>query len=153
MDAQSPSLVVHSPPVVFLKYQQSKAVSHEQAKQANHELQQSHLKGEAILTQGSAPDEPQVEDGKVARLDKLALVVVGRGGLEEPELGEQAEDVGDDGVGLALGRPWCDGGLEQTGSCIEARESVARAGDEAKDLWARVEKVEHLRDEEEPEGL
>lgn len=63
------------------------------------------------------------------------------------------EDLSDEGVGLALRRPWGDRGLEKTCSCIEARESVAWTRDKTEDLWARVEKVEQLRDEEEAECL
>ena len=61
--------------------------------------------------------------------------------------------MGDEGVGLAVGGPGGDGGLEEAGAGVEAREAVARAGDETEDLGYRVEKVENLRNEEEAEGL
>lgn len=46
-----------------------------QAKQTNAELQHCHFQGETVFLKGSAPDEPQVEESEVARLDKEALFV------------------------------------------------------------------------------
>lgn len=75
-------------PVVFLKYQQSQAMSHKETKEANDELEHSYLQSEAILTKGSAPDEPEVEDGKVTRLDEATLVVCRD--LEKTQSGKEA---------------------------------------------------------------
>lgn len=56
-------------------------------------------------------------------------------------------------MGLAIGTPGRDGWFHETGAGVEFREAVARAGDEAEDLGARVEEVEELRDEEQAERL
>lgn len=54
---------------------------------------------------------------------------------------------------LSIGGPGGDGGLEEAGAGVELWEAVARAGDEAEDLGARVEEVEELGDEQEAERL
>ena len=51
-------------------------MSHKQAKQSNNSLQTSDLPRKSILTKGASPYQPKVEDGKVARLDKVALFVL-----------------------------------------------------------------------------
>lgn len=100
------SSVAHRAPVVFLKYQQGQAVPNEQAEEANYKLEERHLPGQAIFAQGSAPDEPQIEDGEVARLDEAALFV--GCDLEKAELSEDVQDLANEGVGLALGGPGGD---------------------------------------------
>lgn len=56
-------------------------------------------------------------------------------------------------MGLALGGPGGYRGFEETGSGVELWETVARAGNQAKDLRCRVEEVEDLRNQEETQGL
>lgn len=56
-------------------------------------------------------------------------------------------------MGLSIGTPGRDGRFHEAGAGVEFREAVARAGDEAEDLGARVEEVEELRDEEQAERL
>lgn len=63
------------------------------------------------------------------------------------------QGLADERVRLSIGRPGRDGGLEEAGAGVELGQTVARAGDEAEDLWARVEEVEELGDEEEAERL
>lgn len=123
-----------------------------EAKEADGELEQGDLPGEAVLTEGPAPDEPEVEDGEVGRLDEGAVIRV-EGDVEEAEAGEQEERAGDEGVRLAVGGPGGDRGLEEAGAGVEARKAVAGAGDELEDLGYRVEEVEDLGHEEEAEGL
>lgn len=117
-----------------------------QAKQAGHKLQQRNLPREPVFAQRPAPDEPQVQNGKVARLNKVALFV--RHDLEQVQLAEDVQALADERVRLALGRPWRHGRLEKARPGVELRQSVARAGDQPKDLRARVEKVEDLREEQ-----
>ena len=59
-----------NPPVVFLKDQKGKLVADKEAKQADDELEQGDLPGEAVLAEGPPPDEPEVEEGEVGRLDE-----------------------------------------------------------------------------------
>jgi hypothetical protein len=47
----------------------------EQAKQTHAELHHCHLQRKAVFFEGPSPDEPQVEEGQVARFDKEALFV------------------------------------------------------------------------------
>lgn len=61
--------------------------------------------------------------------------------------------MGDQGARLAFGGPGRDGWLEETGSGVEAWEAMARAGNETKDLGARIEEIEDLGDEEKTESL
>lgn len=100
------SSVAHRAPVVFLKYQQGQAMPNEEAEEANYKLEERHLPGQAIFAQGSAPDEPQIEDGEVARLNEAALFV--GGDLEKAELREEVQDLTNEGVRLALGGPGGD---------------------------------------------
>ena len=122
-----------------------------EAKEAKAELQERDLGGEAILAQRPAPDEPEVQQRKVARLDEAALIV--GDDFEQAQLGEQTEAEGDERVRLAAGGPGRDRGLEEAGAGVEARHAVSRAGHEAEDLGRRVGKVEELRDEQEAERL
>ncbi|KAG7149610.1 hypothetical protein HYQ46_001466 [Verticillium longisporum] len=140
-------------PVVLLKDEQGEAVTDKEAEEADGELQQGDLPGEAVLAQGPAPDEPEVEEGEVARgLDGGRVVVADAQG-EEAQAGEQAEGAGDEGVGLGVARPGGDAGLEEAGAGDEARQAVAGAGDEAEELGCRVEKVGELGHEQEAERL
>lgn len=124
---------------------------HKQAEQADAGLEEGDLPREAVLPQGAAPDEPEVEEGEVAGLDEAALVV--GGDLEQAQLAEEVEGLGDEGVRLALGAPGGDAGFEEAGAGVELGEAVAGAGDEAEDLRGGVEEVEELGDEEEAESL
>lgn len=123
----------------------------EEAEQAQTELKERHLPSKCALLERSAPHEPQVEKGEVARLSEVALAVVGD--LEEAQAGEEAQEMGDKRVGLSLGRPGRGGWLEKAGAGVEAGETMARARDEAEDLGAGVEEVEDLGHEEQAERL
>lgn len=138
-------------PVVFLKDEEGEFVAHEEAEEADDELEERDLPGEAVLAEGPAPDEPEVEDGEVARLGDAAVLTCGQ--LQEAEAGEDAQGAGEEGVGLAILGPGGDGGLHESRAGVETGQAVTGAGDEAEDLGARVEEVEDLGCEEEAEGL
>jgi len=127
-------------------------VADEEAGQAQQGLDEGQLDDEAVLAQGAAPDEPEVDDGQVGRLDKKARLVVGDE-AHEAQTGGEAEGPGDGGHGLAVWRPDGDGGLEQTGAGVEAREAMAGAGDEAEDLGRRVDEVEDLGEQHQHQRL
>lgn len=63
------------PPIIFLKDQERKLVPRKKTKQANHELEQRNLPREPVFAQWTAPDKPQVKNGKIARLDKVAVFI------------------------------------------------------------------------------
>lgn len=124
----------------------------EKAEEAEDDLESGDLDGEAILAQGAAPDEPEVEKGEVAGLAQSAGVrVVGEG--EQAAAGEEAQGGGDGGAGLGVGRPDGDAGLEQTGARVEVGQAVAGAGDELEELRRAVEEVQDLGQQQQHEGL
>lgn len=142
--------------IVLLKDQQSQLVADEEAEQPAGDLERGELPGEAVLAEGSAPDEPQVQDGQVARLlDELRarLLVDALDDLEQAQLLQQADGGGDGPRGLPLGRPGRDRGLEQAGPRVEPGQAVARAGDDVEQLGRRVKEVGDLRDQQQHEGL
>lgn len=130
-------------------------MAHEEAKEADGDLHGRDLPGEPVLAQGAAPDEPEVQDGEVGRLEDLARVLVVLDDAQEPQLAQEADDGGDGGPGLLVevGLPARHRGLEQAGARVEVRQAVARARDQAEELGHRVAEVEDLRDHEEQEGL
>ncbi|TFB03297.1 hypothetical protein CCMA1212_004231 [Trichoderma ghanense] len=153
-----PSLLMlpRAAPIVLLKDEQRKLVPDKEAKEADGELQQGDFPREAVLLEGPAPDEPEVEQGEVCRLDEDGGAFVGIdrcGGAEEAHPVEEEEGAGDKRVRLAVGRPGGDGGLEEAGAGVELWQAMARAGDEAEDLGRGVEEVEELGHEEEAERL
>lgn len=139
-------------PVVFLKDQAGQAMAHKEAEEADGGLDGRELEGEAVLAQGTAPDEPEVDQGEVGGLVEAA----GSGVVDEADevqAGQQAQGGGDGSSGLAIRRPDGHGGLEQAGAGVEAGHAMARAGDEAEDLGAGVGKVGNLGHKQEDEGL
>ena len=128
----------------------------EEAEKPAYNLEGSELPGEAVLAEGPAPDQPQVQDGEVARLLEalLARLLVDAGDdLEQAQLPQHADDRGDGPRGLPLGRPGGDGGLEQPRAGVEPGQAVARAGDDVEELGRRVEEVGDLGDQQQHEGL
>lgn len=140
--------------VVLPEDEQRQAVAHEEAKEADGDLHGRDLPGEPVLAQGAAPDEPEVQDGKVGRLEDPARALV-LDDAQEPQLAQEADDGGDGGPGLLVevDLPARHRGLEQAGAGVEVRQAVARTRDQAEELGDRVAKVEDLRDHEEQEGL
>lgn len=136
--------------IVLLKDQQSQLVADEEAEQSAGDLERGELPGEAVLAERPAPDEPQVQDGQVARLleELPARLLVDSGDdLEQAQLLQQADGGGDGPRGLPLGRPGRDRGLEQARPRVEPGQAVARAGDDVEQLGRRVEEVGDLRDQ------
>lgn len=92
-------------------------MAHKEAKEADGDLHARDLPGEAVLAEGPAPDEPQVKNGEVGRLENLtarAVLALFLLDAQEAQLAQEADHGGDDGVGLLLevGLPARDRGLE-----------------------------------------
>lgn len=131
-------------------------MANEEAEEATGDLEGGELPGEAVLAEGPAPDEPQVQDGQVARLleELLARLLVGAGDdLKQAQLLQQSDGRGDGPRGLPLRGPGRNRGLKQARPRIEPGQPVAWAGDDVEQLGRRVEEVADLRDQQQHEGL
>lgn len=145
-----------------------------QAEKAQSDLQGGDLQREAVLSHGTAPDEPEVQEGEVARLHYAALRILFD--TQQLEAGQQTQDLRDDRAWLFLAvdlpvlaffsvvitivivlsttkSPAGDAGLQQAGAGVEVGQSVPRARHQLEELRDAVEEVEDLRNQEEHERL
>lgn len=146
-----------------------------QAEKAQSDLQGGDLQREAVLSHGAAPDEPEVQEGEVARLHDAALRILLD--TQQLEAGQQTQDLRDHRARLFLTvdlpvlaffffviivivivlsttkSPAGDAGLQQAGAGVEVGQPVPRARHQLEELRDAVEEVEDLRDQEEHERL
>lgn len=92
-------------------------MSDEETDKANECLQTCNFPRQPVFAERTAPDEPQVENGEIAGLYKVSLLVLGD--LEKVKLVEKREDLAEENVWLSIRRPRRDGWFQQSSSCIE----------------------------------
>ena len=127
----------------------SELVSHEQREDTRGPLEDEQRTGEPCFVHRPEHHESVVDEREVAHAH---FALVERLDARKPETSDGRVDE----LPAQTERLWlklAPAQNETIGRLIIARHTVSRAGDELEELWARVDKVDNLREEEEKHRL
>lgn len=124
-------------------------MSHEQPEQPHRGLHDQDLNRESILPLRTKPHQPEVQKREIrTRYNHTLLIPVH---AQEVQFMQQRQEEGD--VAFRRVCPLRDRRFHESCPCVEARETVARTGDQTEELRGGVDEVEDLWDEEQEEGF
>ena len=144
----SPPYLLHTQ-IIRPKDPQRQSMPNEQPKQPARQLHSHNLQRQSILAPWTEPDEPEIQNRHVGALHDMPVLI--SGDAYQVQLMQDFQRRSDEW--LWGDPPFGDGGFEEAGAGVEAREAVARTRDEAEELRGGVGEVEELGDEEEQQGL